>query len=57
MAQRITNAEFAKNNKEFQKACAKVGLDFSSRQASKWRNRKGKAWKSRKGESNGKVQS
>ena len=48
----MTNSEFAKTNKDFLKACVNVTKingyqDFkpSTRQASKWRNRKGMAWK------------
>lgn len=43
----MTNAEFAKTDKKFIKACSIVRSDFkpSARQASKWRRRKGIAWK------------
>lgn len=48
----MTNAEFAREDKEFRKACAMVSenplyVDFkpSRRQASKWRRKMGIAWK------------
>jgi len=41
----MTNAEFAKSNKEFIAACEAVKLEPTSRQASKWLNQKGKASK------------
>ena len=48
----MTNAEFAKQDKPFIAACASVSkLDFytgfepTTRQASKWRNKKGIAYK------------
>lgn len=57
----ITNAEFAKTNKKFRKACKRIiiGKTLSedkkimipiiypptSRQASKWRSKKGRVWK------------
>jgi len=41
----MTNAEFAKSNKEFIAACEAVKLEPTSRQASKWMNQKGKAFK------------
>ena len=42
---RITNAEFAKTDKEFLKACANAGCHPTAKQASKWRNHKGRAWR------------
>jgi len=41
----MTNAEFAKSNKEFIAACEAVKLPPTSRQASKWVNQRGKAFK------------
>ena len=50
----MTNAQFAKENKEFIAACKAVEIPATSRQASRWRNKKGKAYRSFKnGESNG----
>jgi len=55
----MTNAEFAKTDKNFLEACEKVTLlnryeNFkpSARQASKWRMHKGIAWKTIQGEPN-----
>ena len=49
----MTNAEFAKTNERFIKACKKLAqfeifehLRPTKRQASKWRRRKGAAYKS-----------
>jgi hypothetical protein len=42
----MTNAEFAQKDKKFQNACRLVDLPVSTRQASKWRNKKGLAFKS-----------
>lgn len=44
----MKNAEFAKKNEDFIKACEKSGIQPTIRQASKWRNRKGKAYKENK---------
>jgi len=44
-----TNKEFASKNEEFQKACEKVNIKPTTRQASKWRMKKGLAWKEGKG--------
>ena len=48
----MTNAKFAKTNKEFVAACYEVkrlnryeNFEPSTRQASKWRNKKGIAYK------------
>jgi len=41
----MTNKEFAKTNEDFRKACKKVKLDPTGRQASKWRRKLGLAWK------------
>lgn len=40
----VTNDKFAKEDSAFQAACSKAGVDATSRQASKWRNKKGKAY-------------
>jgi hypothetical protein len=41
----ISNKEFAEIVEHFQKACAKVKLEPTKRQASKYRMHKGKAYK------------
>jgi hypothetical protein len=41
----MTNKEFAEKDIAFKKACEKVGLVATKRQASKWRMNKGKAYK------------
>lgn len=41
----VTNAEFAKSNKEFITACEAVDIPPTLRQASKFRNKRGKAYK------------
>ena len=41
----MTNKEFAAKNEEFRAACKRVGIDPTSRQAARWKNRKGLAWK------------
>lgn len=41
----MTNAAFAKSDKDFIAACEAVKLPPTSRQASKWMNQKGKAFK------------
>lgn len=43
--QENTNKTFAKENEVFIKACEKVGIKATSRQASKWRMGIGKAFK------------
>lgn len=40
----LSNAQFAESNELFRKACAGVGTDPTTRQASKWRMHKGKAY-------------
>ena len=40
-----TNAEFAKNNKTFRKACEAVDIEPTPRQASKYRRKMGVAFK------------
>ena len=42
---RKLNFEFARDNKDLAKACQKVGIEPTRRQASKWRNGKGLAYK------------
>ena len=42
---KTTNKEFAAEDGNFRAACAKVGVEPTTRQASKFRNRKGIAWK------------
>ena len=41
----MTNKEFAEKDQKFKKACSKINLPATTRQASKWRMKKGKAWK------------
>lgn len=41
----MTNKEFSTQNELFKKACEKVGIPATKRQASKWRSGKGKAYK------------
>lgn len=41
----LTNKQFADKNEEFKKACEKVEIKNTTRQASKWQMKKGKAWK------------
>jgi len=40
-----TNAEYARTNEKFRKACETVGIEPTARQASKYRNGIGKAFK------------
>ena len=40
----VPNRVFATRDKMFLGACQKVGIPPTTRQASKWRNKKGKAW-------------
>jgi hypothetical protein len=40
----MTNKEFAEKNKDFIRACKKVNLEPTKRQASKWKRKKGLAW-------------
>ena len=44
-----TNAEFAKENATFRKACEAAGVEPTTRQASKYRNGQGIAYKTREG--------
>jgi len=48
MSKVVTNKEFAKNDAAFKAACEKAGINPTSRQASKWRNKSGAAWNARK---------
>jgi len=41
----MTNKEFSEEDTMFITACEKVHIDPTTRQASKWRNRKGIAYK------------
>jgi hypothetical protein len=41
----MTNKIFAEQDEPFKKACEKVGITATKRQASKWRSGKGKAYK------------
>jgi hypothetical protein len=41
---KLTNKDFAETNKLFRDCCAKADIDPTTRQASKWRNRKGLAF-------------
>lgn len=43
----ISNLDFSKKDVAFREACAKVGIEPTSRQASKWRNKSGKAYNER----------
>jgi hypothetical protein len=45
----LTNKQFAEQNEEFRKACEKLELKPTTRQASKWQMKKGKAWKEGRG--------
>ena len=40
----VHNEQFAKENAEFQSACQKVDIKPTTRQASKFRNKRGKAY-------------
>jgi hypothetical protein len=40
----VSNEKFAKEDSSFQSACDKVGVKPTTRQASKWRNKKGRAY-------------
>jgi hypothetical protein len=40
----MTNAEFAKMDDVFRKACEVAEIEVTRRQASKYRNKKGNAW-------------
>lgn len=40
-----TNKEFAKSNSKFKDQCVKYNVPISTRQASKWRNKRGAAFK------------
>lgn len=43
---RVTNKKFVEVDKVFISACERAGIKPTSRQASKWRNKKGLAFKS-----------
>ena len=45
----MTNRKFAKEDEKFQKACMSVEIEPTTRQASKFRNKKGKAYKAQRG--------
>ena len=46
--ERVTNKAFAKEDGFFKKACEVAGIEVTTRQASKFRNKKGLAFKHRK---------
>ena len=48
MSKVVTNASFATTDQAFRAACKKAGVEPTTRQASKWRNKSGAAWKARK---------
>jgi len=39
-----TNTHFSRNYGHFLSSCEIIGIKSTSRQASKWRNKKGRAW-------------
>lgn len=41
---KLSNRKFAQENKPFKDACEGAGCDPTTRQASKFRNKKGTAW-------------
>ena len=43
----VPNRVFATTDKAFLNACQKIGIEPTTRQASKWRNKKGRAWGAR----------
>lgn len=43
-SKKLTNAEFASTDAEFQRACAKEKVDPTPRQSSKWRSKRGAAY-------------
>lgn len=45
MAKRLTNKEFSEQDEKFVKVCKDNNIEPTTRQASKWRNKKGSAWK------------
>ena len=45
----MSNKEFAAKNEAFRKACERAGVEPTSRQASKYQNKKGAAYKSGRG--------
>ena len=45
MGEDVTNAQFARSNKEFMAACEAVSVTPTLRQASKFRRKTGKAYK------------
>ena len=48
MKEKVTNSKFAETNEVFRKACEKVSIPPTKRQASKWRRMKGLARRGRK---------
>lgn len=44
----MTNKKFAEKDKGFREACEKAGVEPTTRQASKFRNKKGSAYKASK---------
>ena len=49
MSKTMTNEEFRKCDPVFKKACEAANIEPTSRQASRWRNKKGIAYKVSKG--------
>ena len=47
MSSRISNKEFAAQDKKFQAACKAAGVEPTARQASKYRNNQGLAYQSK----------
>jgi len=45
MNRKIKNADFAKTNRDFNRACRIFEISPTTRQASKWRMKKGSAYK------------
>jgi hypothetical protein len=45
--ERLTNQKFSEKNVEFLTACVEADVKSTSRQASKWRNKKGKVYKTK----------
>lgn len=41
---RLTNREFSQKDEGFKSACSAVGIEPTTRQASKWRSRRGRAF-------------
>lgn len=48
MAEKMTNKKFANEDKVFKDACEKAGVEPTTRQASKFLNKKGLAYKTSK---------